>query len=201
VLFRIHEQTGNWAALEQALVKYRAARAAWFELANRAKTVYVADITVGERPFLRGHWMDRLPAIDADIAAVEKRLASAKDGAGPGVMQEALGRPRRAKTVVRHDPPKRYQAGQRLDIEISLAKKALAVRLYYRHVNHAERFQSVEMEYRDDRYRATVPATYTESPYPLQYYFEIDQGAEGPALYPGFGTDLTGQPYYVVRRG
>ena len=29
----------------------------------------MSDITVGENPQLRGHWLDRLPAIDADIAA------------------------------------------------------------------------------------------------------------------------------------
>ena len=46
VLYRIHERTGDRAALEESLKQYRAARAAWAELANRAKGVYVSDITV-----------------------------------------------------------------------------------------------------------------------------------------------------------
>ncbi len=200
VLFRMFEQTGNRATLEGALTKYRAARAAWAELASRAKSVYAADITVGERPFLRGHWMDRLPAIDADIAAVEKKLGGAKDGAAPAAMSEALGRPRRVIANLRHDPVVRFKAGQALDIEVSLAKKAAAVRLFYRRVTQAERFQTAEMEYRDNRYRASIPAAYTDSPYPLQYYFEIEQGPNEVTLFPGFGANLTGQPYYVVRR-
>src|SRR5207245_2289876 len=65
VLFRIHEKTGDRTALEESLKAYRAARASWEELANRAK-VYVSDITVGELQHLRGHWRDRLPAMDAD---------------------------------------------------------------------------------------------------------------------------------------
>ena len=201
MLFRVFEQTGSRAALENALTKYRSARAAWAELANRAKPVYVADITVGERPFLRGHWLDRLPAIDADIAAVEKKLASAKDGAPPSaVIAELLGRPRRVVATVRHESPQRFKPGQPLVIEMSLAKKAAAVRLYYRHVTQAERFQSVEMEQRDNRYRASISASYTDSPYPLQYYFEIEHGPEEVTLYPAFGENITGQPYYVIRR-
>ena len=77
VLYAIHERTGDRAALEEALKSYRAARAAWAGLAETAKGVYVPDITVGELPWLRGHWLDRLPAIDADIALLEKRLPSA----------------------------------------------------------------------------------------------------------------------------
>ena len=116
-------------------------------------------------------------------------------------MAEALGRPRRIPAALRHEPPPRFRPAQALDIEASLQKKARAVRLYYRHVNQAERFQSVEMEYRDNRYRGVIPAAYTDSPYPLQYYFEVEQPGTGtPALHPGFDANMTGQPYFVVRR-
>src|ERR1035438_9986724 len=57
---------------------YRTARAAWAGLSHKADGVYVADITVGELPWLRGHWLDRLPAIDADIVLLENRRPSAK---------------------------------------------------------------------------------------------------------------------------
>lgn len=44
----------------------------------------------------------------------------------------------------------------------------------------------------------TIPAEYTQSKYPLQYYFELDNG-NGPAwLYPGFNKTLSNQPYFVV---
>ena len=47
-LYRIYERTGNGMALDESLKAYRAARASWAELANRAKSVYMSDITVGE---------------------------------------------------------------------------------------------------------------------------------------------------------
>jgi len=34
----------------------------------------------------------------------------------------------------------------------------------------------------------------------LQYYFEAAESPESVALYPGFGTQLTGQPYFVIRK-
>jgi len=40
-------------------------------MAERAGRVYVADLTYGDIPGRRGHWLDRLPGIDRDLAAVE----------------------------------------------------------------------------------------------------------------------------------
>ena len=47
------------------------------------------------------------------------------------------------------------------------------MRLYYRHVDHAERYETAEMEARNRLYRAIIPAAYTDSAFPLQYYFEL----------------------------
>ena len=74
VLYAIHERTGDRTALEEALKTCRAAREIWARMAESARGVYVSDVTVGELAWLRGHWLDRLPAIDADIADMEKRL-------------------------------------------------------------------------------------------------------------------------------
>jgi hypothetical protein len=48
-------------------------------------------------------------------------------------------------------------------------------------------------------YRATIAADYTNSPRSLQYYFEVKEGPARAWIYPGFGPDLTNQPYFVVR--
>jgi len=200
VLYRVYEQTGDRAALEESLKAYRAARAAWAELANRARSVYVSDITVGENPQLRGHWLDRTPAIDRDIADISKRLEQTKSGrVSAEVIQEALGRPRRVSLSCRHTPPEKFRPGQPLKIELAV-EKPVSVRLYYRHVNQAERWESVEMQALDGRYSATLAGSYTDSNYPLQYYFELKQGPAIASLYPGFVADLTNQPYFVVRR-
>jgi hypothetical protein len=46
--------------------------------------------------------------------------------------------------------------------------------------------------------RAVIPAAYTDSPYPLQYYFEVREGPTRAWLWPGLTRALTGQPYYVL---
>jgi len=205
VLYALFEQTGHRTALEESLKAYRRARSAWSELANRASNVYQADVTVGELPHLRGHWLDRLTAIDADIADMAKKLELADNSAAPQervhlCIQEALGAPRRAVVLCHHIQAERFHAGQPLDIELSLQKSTGSVRLYYRHVNQAERFETVAMLAEGNRFRATIPAAYTNSPFQLQYYFELKQEPGTASLYPGFAADLANQPYFVVQQ-
>jgi len=54
------------------------------------------------------------------------------------------------------------------------------------------------MRERGGAHVAVIPAGYTDSPYPLAYYFEVKQSGRA-CLYPGLGPDLTHQPYFVVR--
>jgi len=202
VLYRIHERTGDRAALEAAVEQYRKARKSWAEMAEGAKASYPADITFGELPWLRGHWLDRLAAIDADIALIEKGLASAKvsdDAKVKAAVAEALGRPQRPSVPVRHLPPGRFQPKQPLAIAIAMPGNA-EVRLWYRHVNQAERWQFATMERIGSDRRAAIPASYTDSPYSLQYYFEVRMAPDAAWFYPGFAPDLANQPYFVARR-
>lgn len=207
VLYGIFEQSGDRTALEEALKAYRSARGFWAELANLAKDVYKPDITVGERPYLRGHWLDRLPGIDKDIDDMAKKLEQTKntDVAQQDhvrlAIREALGRPQRVFAACHHIQPEQFRVGQPLDVELSFEKMPKSARLYYRHVNQAERYETVEMQVVGKRYRATIPAAYTNTMYPLQYYFELKEGPESASLYPGFNEDLTNQPYFVVRQG
>lgn len=211
VLYSIHERSGDRQALEEAIKSYRAARDAWAGLAETAKGVYVPDITVGELPWLRGHWLDRLPAIDADLALLEKRLPAATLSNDPKVkaaIAEATGRPQRASAALgrrpsdslRHRPRDRFRRGEALALELTGPVLASA-RLHYRRVNQAERWRSVAMDRKAKSYVAAIPREYTDSPYPLQYYFELKSAPDRAWLYPGFPADLAGQPYYVVRGG
>ena len=116
MLFHIYELTGDQAALEAAIAKYKAARAAWAHAADAAKGIYMADITVGEQPYLRGSWLDRLPAIDKDIAALSAKLnsrAAPKEASRKvlAAIQTALGRPNRAPAVAEHVLPARFKRG------------------------------------------------------------------------------------------
>jgi hypothetical protein len=49
-------------------------------------------------------------------------------------------------------------------------------------------------------YRASIPAEYTDTPYPLQYYFEFRDAPDKAWLHPGFDADLLNQPYFVLQR-
>ena len=201
VLYAIYEKTGDRAALQEALKAYRNARAVWAQLAERAKGVYLPDVTVGDRPSLRGHWLDRLPAFDDDIGDMARRLDDAKPAPERArqAVAEALGRPRRPSVPCRHTPPAVFHPGQPLELELA-APKLVSARMYYRHVNQAERFESAEMQARDNGYRAAIPAGYTQSLYPLQYYFELKSAPDQAWLFPGFAANLSNQPYFVVRR-
>ena len=203
VLYRLFEQTNDRTALQEAIRLYRAARSAWAELADVAKAVYAPDITVGESPQLRGHWLDRLPAIDQDIAALEAKLstttASQSNTRIASTIAEALDRPQRPTVSCRHTSPSRFTPGHPIQLDLALDTQPMSVRLYYRHVNQSERFEDRPMDHRDGHHRATIPSTYTTSPYPLQYYFEIRQDSHSASLYPGFALDLTTQPYFLLR--
>jgi hypothetical protein len=207
VLYRIFEKTSDRSALEAALDQYRKARAAWAEFASQTKDVYMSDITVGELPQLRGHWLDRLPAIDRDISGLASKFAVSKPGAPSAAVAIAikavLERPHRLVLTCHHTPPAKFVAGQPLSItfsvDLSVATFAASVNLYYRHVNQAERFNVVKMEPHGLRYRMTIPAAFTNSAYPLQYYFEVKDTTRA-FLYPGLSQDLTNQPYIIVRR-
>lgn len=207
VLYAIYEQSGDRNSLQEALKAYRRAREYWAAIANSAKDAYQSDITVGERAHLRGHWLDRLPAMDADIAFMAGKLNQAtvipvsQQDHVQSAVKEALGRPKRIVPMYMHVKPKKFKAGQPVVIEITPEKAPKSVVLYYRHVNHGERYQRVDMQLTGKDFTATIPADYTNSKYPLVYYFELKETSQTACLFPGFNADLSNQPYFLVRQG
>ena len=211
VLYSIFQQSGDHTALEQALIAYRKARTAWANLAERGRGVYATDITYGPEKHLRGHWLDRLPAIDADIAAMEKQSTSTQSGVSlppekiKRAIAEALGNPAKPANKWRHTTPKTFQAGSPLRVEFQIEKaKAssgpLSARLHYRHVDQAEDYEVVEMKEQSGNFIVDIPGSYTQAPFPLQYFFEVHCGPELAWLLPDFDATLSSQPYFVVRR-
>jgi hypothetical protein len=204
VLYRLFEQSGDRTALEAALRRYTAARAAWAGIVERTKGVYAADITVGETRVLRGHWADRLADIDADIAAVAAKADAAKPLPGGGSATRAIAaaqeRAARPRVTARHTAPGTYEPGRPLSLELSADETYQGVRLHYRQVNQAERWQTVPLQSQGRLWRGAVPAEATSGSYPLAYYFEVKASAEVSGLVPGLSPALTGQPYFVARR-
>jgi hypothetical protein len=206
VLFRIFQKSGDRNALEESLKYYKKARGYWSDLANRARNIYMPDITVGENPVIRGHWLDRLPAIDEDIAFMSEILAQTPELSDKPTakvllaINESTGRPTRESRVCNHTIPEGFYPGHSIDIELSFDKAPASACLFYRHVNHAERFQTENMHLEGNRYLGSVPATYTDTQYPIQYYIELKDTGDKAWLYPGFNDDLINQPYFVVRK-
>ncbi len=206
VLFAIFKQSGDRTALELSIKAYHRARNFWIDLANIARDVYKHDITVGETDILRGHWLDRLPAIDEDIDFMRKILertptsnVTQQDNVQLAI-KEAMGRPKRENIICHHIQPKYFKAGAPLNLELSIEKAIGSVLLYYRHINHAERFKTLKMQQTGKSFRATVPADYTDTLFPLQYYFELRDTPKNAWLYPGLTAKLTQQPYFVLLR-
>jgi hypothetical protein len=195
--FALWQQNKNRRAGEQALAAYSLARDAWAMMAARAKAVYAADISYGEIPQRRSHWSDRLAAIDADIAAMRAAIAAQPGGGDSIAALAAVANPApRPSADVRHMAPDRFRPGADLPLVLT-AGQGVAVELFYRHVNHGERWRSLGMTEVGDTMRAAIPGDYTNSPYPLQYYFVLRRDAQA-WFHPGFNATLSNQPYFAV---
>jgi len=206
VLFSIFSQTAHEPARQEALFAYRKARTAWADLSALAATVYVKDITFGDAPQIRGSWQDRLPAIDQDIAAVENYVPKPAKDSVPvetiaAAMAQALSSNDRWQPQLLHTPPAAFRSGQPVALEISGDALPASVRLAYRRMNHAETYKYLDMDRATGKFTASIDGTYSASPYPLQYYFEVQGDQNRAAIFPGFEPGFTGQPYYVIRQG
>jgi hypothetical protein len=217
VLYALYQRSGHRPALEAAIKSNRTARSAWAELAQPAKAPYLPDITYGPEFYQRGQWLDRLPAIDQDIAELEKLLKqpltadAASQKTDSKIIEQAM------QTVFKsqyneppqlegfHTPPPSFQRGKPFSVVANVSKAHRSVNmaglnLRYRHVNQAEIWQSVEMEQTGEKYHAVIAGDYTDSPFPLQYYFQICAKPGKAWLYPGLEQRWQGQPYFFIRQ-
>ncbi|MBI4326312.1 MAG: hypothetical protein HY674_13775 [Chloroflexi bacterium] len=215
VAYALHERLDDRAALEQAIKHYRAACDTWEKIVNATKGVYKDDLTFGLEPHLRGHWADRLPAMEKDLAEMEKIW---KEKPATTAQTEGEKRPSAAALLAaalasaatpaprprcEHLPPASFRPGEPVVLEMTVEAgyNLTLARLHYRHVNQAEECQIVEFAAQENRYRQTIPGEYTNSPYPLMYYFELHDRNGQAWLYPGLASDLSNQPYFVLRHG
>jgi hypothetical protein len=202
----IYEQSHDPHAANEATSAYSKARDAWATMSERAKRAYDFDISYGSTPFRRGHWADRLPAINADLDAVSKHISEQllqrnamwPKSAAPGA-QLALNPASRASIAAKHTSPETFHPGGELPLSIATPPEVTTAILWYRHVNHGERWLSTPMQKTGFSHTAAIPADYTASPFPLQYYFELN-AADAATLHPPLNSTLSNQPYYAIHR-
>ncbi len=194
VLFAVGDRT----AIEACIAQYETARGHWQAVVTLADGVY-GDLSCSDMLSERGAWADKLPLIDADIAAVKaKRSAVTVDGDAK-VAERVLARPTYRAAELRHVPPSGFRAGEAVTLSFEAPPAVTTVKLWYRHVNQAEAWQAVAATRDGANWRAAIPGDYTGTPYPLQYYAEA-WSDEGGRLYPGFAAWPDPQPYLVLRR-
>ena len=158
-------------ALQEALKAYGVARTIWAETAAQVQDVYVHDITFGLEKQLRGHWLDRLAAIDEDIADMQKRAQNRPSDAQTNLARSDAMRcflscpdgpatSERLAARVSHTPPPPFRPGQPVTVELTLPDQQPAVtsvRLYYRQVHQALPYHVVDMPAQGNRCSANYP--------------------------------------------
>lgn len=208
VLYQISQHSPDADTGKAALEHYRRARDAWATMAERAKSVYRANISYGSIPKRSGHWIDRLPAIDIDIAAMTGKVERNNRDTGSSRTAAKMAeyssiRQSASKVKIDHTPPEKFKPGESLALKLVTPTgegihSVRGVRLCYRHVDQAERWNAMDAVGKGGVYTAAIPAKYTQSEFALEYYFELqgDKGVEW--TYPGFNKDLSNQPYFAV---
>lgn len=202
VAWGLHGQTGRIDGLSNCLDHYRAARANWAALADVA-SAYRDDLPFGQMPYQRGHWRDRLPAIDADLAAVSRHQDQCNCRTADLPIQ-----PWQQLTVeLTHQPPADVCAGRPVLITATVAEPGIRLALRYREVDQSRRWVELPMSRSgSDRCRWTVeiPGSAISGDFHLQYRFVGHRPADGdqPAavgLWPGLDpVRLDRQPYHLL---
>ncbi|HZY72460.1 MAG TPA: hypothetical protein VFE22_05065, partial [Edaphobacter sp.] len=203
--YRMYQRTAAAAIKQQAVASYRKALESWTAVADFAKNKYMDDITYGQISNMRGCWADRTAAIAADIDAMEKAPlpapgASVNDAAVQMVLHQIASATPRPSIWCEHRPQPSFHPGSEMAVQIKVPPSITEVRLVYRHVNQAEYYETIDMKLSGGLHSATIPASYTDSPYALQYYFELQHSPTESTMFPGLGPDLTQRPYFLVEQ-
>lgn len=195
--WELHHRTGRATDLDDAVAAYRRARNRWADAAA-AGAAYSDDLPFGQMPYQRGHWRDRLPAIDADLAAVEAHAGRCACRRGPDPISWV-----RIAAGVDHEPPSHFAPGRPLPLRFAGVRPGLEVILRYREVDQSQRWSEVVMTADEmGECRAEVPVSSTTGRYAVQYYVVLtgDAAPASVGLWPGLDpTDLSRQPYIVIQ--
>lgn len=198
--YALYERTKDPDHLAEAVRHYQAARDAFASVAEVTTGVYRSDVTFGNLLSEHGHWADRLPALEEDLAALEVEHESAARNR-PASKIDITNVPRGARPRARHDPAPSFMRGADLSIELTLDGLLQGrVVLHYRHLNQGEDYCTADMVLRENRYAAVVLGSYTDSAYPLVYFFTLHDDAGDAWLEPGLDETLANQPYHVIRQ-
>ena len=194
VLFEIYYQDrecgGRQACAGQIPESTRAPGQAWRRgpIASTMQTLLMADI-----PMRRGNWSDTVGRIDKDIAAMESKLQTPPaSGSAQNVeraIQAATGKPNRPSRPLRsHAALRAFIPGNRSRF-LCRPRRSDAPNAVQSLLPSCESGRTLVVGGNaiaaTSGYSAAIPGDYTNSVYPLQYYFVLQRGADAAWLYPG----------------
>ena len=198
--YSLFEKTGDAKVATRAIDFYRIALNSWRELSRVSKPLYESDVSYGSISERRGHWMDRLPAIESDLTALEQYFQTAtveKTGIDAiGLLDFSK---KRWTPSVSHTAPQNFHPGIDLLLSVQSGEPTTEATLWYRHVTHAERWVAAAMKRNGDMFVASIPGAYTQSPFSVQYYFEL-RSPDDATLHPALNATLSNQPYFSINR-
>ena len=115
-------------------------------------------------------------------------------------LHRLCGRPNIISVACDHTPAAAFKPGEALALAVQVGHSSAPVtaNLHYRHVNQGERWQKTATELGHGGLVGTIPGEYTQSEYPLEYYFELRAEGGAPWMYPVFNSTLSNQPYFTV---
>lgn len=191
---------------KMALKKYIKARNQWQIAGDISKEVYLADLTYGPQSWLRGRWDDRLPAIEEDIYQMKKILNSdlnkinLKNISVIKNIKIMESWKNFQKIIIGHIPPKKFIQNKKISLTCSLKfTNNIIGYLHYRQVNQSINWKKIKLNKKFNNFSANIPAPYTKTPFPIQYYFEFtDENVS--SFSPGLTMNLSNQPYYLLRQ-
>ena len=188
--------------IEPAIEHARRSILAWEAIAAISQELYQDDLTYGPQSWLRGSWHARLPEIRAELLDLEAlRGGGRHETIAPTAAVAAAIAAMETRRPVRGDPgiveaAKHFDAGQPFRVWIAGPADAEPV-LHYRHVNQAERWQTMPMRQAGEGFAAEIPGEYTRSPFHLQYFVSLTR--EGASiLCPGLRDNLANEPYFTA---
>ncbi|CDN52030.1 hypothetical protein [Neorhizobium galegae] len=174
---------------------------AWEKIADISRDLYADDLTYGPQSWLRGSWHSRLPEMQAEVADLESLR-------GGGCYESVEASPKAAAAIAALEarfPVLSHPSGVTgaptfkpgADFEVLFDGKAEGEpTLHYRHINQAERWKSLPMKDQAGGFAATVPGSYTQSRYHLQYFVSFRQNGRS-CLSPGLQPNLSNEPYFT----
>lgn len=201
ILYSIYRKTNDTKAKKEAVAMYTSAIEAW-QQASEIGSVY--------KPFPQGKkqsgvWSDRTPLFIADrdaMAAIEFTTVTeitTHPGPATTAIVTAKSTPSRPAANALHTPPTIFSRGSALNLVLETDTTTQSAKLYYRRVYQAENWNVIDMNKMGNQFYVSIPAVYTQTDFPLQYYFALKKGANSVVLFPGFDSDVANQPYFDVR--